>query len=292
MKIKLFVPYFNEQMIARINILSSSKWVDEIHLTESNFTFQGTPKKFNFDLNSYKSDKFISKINYHAIDFSSYFLFNRKIIPHFWVKNRPNWHPKVFYNASWFNEGIQRNMSCNKTYINDEDVIILSDIDEIIDPKKIDQILLEVKKHKIVTIKLHFSIFYFNLFSSFWSGPSDYSYRVFILTGKEFKRRNFDYDTLRKQGERNQLINEVYCLPEICGFHHSWIGNLEFIKSKLSAYAHVEHNNLNDDSYLDDCLKNGKSLFSNHEVHVNNSIELLDAINDEKDNYQEFFYNK
>ena len=47
MKIKLFVPYFNEQMVARINILSSMKWVDEFHLTEANYTHQGKFKDYN-----------------------------------------------------------------------------------------------------------------------------------------------------------------------------------------------------------------------------------------------------
>lgn len=48
MKIKVFVPFFNEHMLARINILSSLNWVDEFHLTEANFTFQG--KKRNLFL--------------------------------------------------------------------------------------------------------------------------------------------------------------------------------------------------------------------------------------------------
>jgi hypothetical protein len=290
MKIKLFVPYFNEQMLARINILSAIKWVDEIHLTESNFTFQGKPKEYNFDLNSYANEQLLSKINYHSIDFANHFLFKRKIFPHFLVKNKPKWHLKVFFNTSWFNEGIQRNFSCNKSLINDEDIIILSDVDEIIDPRQMELILSEVKKHKIVTIRLHFSLFYFNLFSSSWGGPSDYSYRVFIMTGDEFKKLNYDYDTLRKKGERNQLGNSIYCIPEICGFHHSWIGNKDFIKSKLAAYAHVEHNKLNDGSYISDCLKNGVSIFENHKVHVDNSIDFLEEIKNNKETYQDYFF--
>lgn len=288
MKIKLFVPYFNEQMVAGINILSSVKWVDEFHLTEVNYTHQGKLKDYNFDYDMYS--KHVDKLNYHAIDVRNDFLFNRKYIPHFGGQNRPEWHPKIFFNTSWFNEGVQRNQSCNQSLIEDDDIIILSDIDEIIDPRKADMIIAAVEKHKIVTVRLNFSLLYFNLFSKNWSGPSDYSYRIFIMKGSEFRKRNFDYDTLRKLGERSQLLNEVYCLPEICGFHHSWIGNKESIKAKLLAYSHVEHRVLNDDQYIENCLRNGKSLFDNHELCIDNSIELLEEIEINRAQYKEFFF--
>jgi hypothetical protein len=288
MKIKLFVPYFNEQMLAKLNIISSLKWVDEFHLTESNYTFQGVKKDFNFNFDDYSS--FMDKIKYHPVDFKNTFLFNRTFFPHIGGKNRPLWHPKVFYNTSWYNEGVQRNKSCDKILIDDDDIIVLSDVDEIIDPKKFKLIIAAVEKHKIVTVKLHFSLLYFNLFSTNWSGPSDYSYRVFIMKGSEFRKRNYDYDTIRKLGERGKLSNEVFCLPEICGFHHSWIGNKNFIKEKLMAYAHVEHRDLNDDLYIENCLRDGKSLFDNHEVHVDNSIDLLEEIETNRTQYKDFFF--
>lgn len=288
MKIKLFVPYFNEQMLARINILSSVKWVDEFHLTEANFTHQGKFKDYNFDYNSY--GVLTDKLYYHAVDFEKDFLFNRKYIPHVGGKYKPAWHPNIFFNTSWYNEGVQRNRSCDQSLIEDDDIIILSDIDEVIDPRKSDMIIDAVEKHKIITIRLNFSLLYFNLFSKSWSGPSDYSYRIFVMKGSEFKKRNFDYDSLRKSGERNQLMDEVYCLPEICGFHHSWIGNKDSIKSKLQAYSHIEHRVFNDDQYIENCLRNGKSLFDNHELYIDNSIELLEEIEINRAQYEEFFF--
>jgi hypothetical protein len=288
MKIKLFVPYFNEQMVARINILSAMKWVDEIHLTEANYTFQGKYKDYSFDYDVFSGT--VDKVNYHAIDVKNYFLFNRRYIPYLGGQHRPEWHPKIFFNTSWYNEGVQRNRSCDRSLIEDDDIIILSDIDEIIDPRKADMIIAAVEKHKIVTVRLNFSLLYFNLFSRSWSGPSDYSYRIFIMKGSEFRKRNFDYDTLRKLGERSQLLNEVYCLPEICGFHHSWIGNKELIKVKLNAYAHVEHRTIDNDEHIDACLRNGKSLFDNHELIVDNSIELLEEIELNRSRYKSFFF--
>jgi hypothetical protein len=290
MKIKVFVPFFNEHMLARINILSSLNWVDEFHLTEANFTFQGKKKEFVFDQSSLSEASSI--LNYHPINFENDFLISRKYFPHLFGKFRPSWHPKIFFNTSWYNEAVQRNRSCDQIFIDDDDIIILSDIDEIIDPRKIDIIIDAVNKYKIITIKMYFSLLYFNLFSTSWSGPEDYSYRMFIMKGSEFRKRNFDYDTLRKLGERSQLINEIYCIPEICGFHHSWIGNLEAIKSKLVSYAHVEHLNLNDDAYIQNCLKEGRSLFRNHELIVNDSIPLLDEIEQNRNQYKQFFFEK
>jgi hypothetical protein len=60
--------------------------------------------------------------------------------------------------------------------------------------------------------------------------------------------------------------------------------------SKLAAYAHVEHNKLNDDSYISDCLKNGVSIFENHKVHLDDSIDLLEEIVNNKEIYQDYFF--
>ena len=73
---------------------------------------------------------------------------------------------------SWHNEAVQRNCACNyKNLVGDEDIVILSDVDEIIDSRFSDQIVNEVKKRGIITVRLHFTLFYLNLFSKNWGGP-------------------------------------------------------------------------------------------------------------------------
>jgi hypothetical protein len=282
MKIYQFVPFYNENLVAKINLLESSKWIDQFHVTETNFTFQGKEKSYNFNQFEF------SNLVYHKLDVSNDFLFDRKIIPHFFPKNNPKWHANIFFKTSWYNEGIQRNLSCMKDLVSDEDIVILSDVDEIIDSRFAQRIIDEVKKRDVVTIKLHFSLFYLNLYSTNWGGPENYSYRVFIVKGKVLKKWNFDYDTIRKSGERNLFSNQIYCISEVCGFHHSWLGDKTAISNKLISYAHTEHNLLNDIDYIQKCITNKISIFPGHELAADDSIMLLDSIKDNKEMFNDY----
>jgi len=275
-------PFFKENLISEVHIQESSKWVNEIHITECNMTHQFKKKPFYFEHES------MDKVFYHKLNVDKIFLPPRKYIPHVKIKNKPDWHNKIFRNASWYNEGMQR-----KYFVpdfQDDDILVLSDIDEIIDSRFSQQILKEVKERGIVTVKLHFTSFYLNLFSKKWGGPKDYSYRTFVITGKKFREDwNCDYDTLRKAGEKFQLMDTVYCIPEIAGFHHSWLGDENYISEKIAAYTHNEHAVYNNIDYIKECLAKGISIFPDQELEVNNDIKLLSYIEDHKEKYKKYF---
>jgi len=281
MKVIECCPFFKENLIAEIHIQESAKWVDEIHITECNMTHQYKKKEFFFEHETK------DKVVYNKLNVDKIFAEPRKLIPHFRYKNKPDWHAHVFRNVSWYNEGMQR-----KHFVpdfNDDDILILSDIDEIIDSRFAKQILKEVNDRGIVTVKLHFTSFYFNLFSQNWGGPADYSYRTFIIKGKTFREDwNSDYDSLRKAGEKSQLLDTVYCIPEIAGFHHSWLGDEKFISEKIAAYTHTEHAEFNSMEYIKECLSQGKSIFPDQDVKVNNNIPLLSIIDENRDKYKQY----
>jgi molecular chaperone DnaK len=86
-----------------------------------------------------------------------------------------------------------------------------SDIDEIIDSRFSEELIRYVNKYGITTIKLHYTLYYFNLFSKNWVGPPDYSYRVFLMSGEYFKRNSVNSNLLRKAGERGDLVETVKC---------------------------------------------------------------------------------
>ena len=285
MKIIECSPFFNENLIADVHIHESSKWVDEIHITESNRTLQFALKSYDF------SNQNNDRVYHHRLDVNQIFLKPRKYIPYFKYSHKPAWHPKLFRNTSWYNEGMQR-----KNFypdFEDDDILIFSDIDEIINFHYADKIIDEVQKRGIITVKLYFTVFYFNLFSMNWGGPPDYSYRVFAAKGKVFRKIwNCDYDTLRKMGERSRLLDTVYCLPEIAGFHHSWIGDEQYISQKLKAYTHTEHRIYDDRNYISQCLKEGKSIFPGHNLEVRNDIKLLNTIEENKPLYAKYFFRR
>ena len=282
MKIIECCPFFKENIVAEIHAKESAKWVDEMHITECNMTHQYKQKPFYFEHEN------MDKVVYHKLDVDNIFLKARKFVPHIKLKNKPDWHPKVFRNVSWYNEGMQR-----KNFVpafNDDDILIFSDIDEIIDSRFANQIVDEVNKRGIVTVKLHFTSFYFNLFSKEWGGPKDYSYRIFIVKGKVFREQwKSDYDTLRKAGENLKLMDKVYCIPDIAGFHHSWLGDENYISEKIAAYTHTEHAVYNNKEYIKECLNAGKSIFPEQKLEIDNSIPLLDVVEASKQLYSQYF---
>jgi len=267
-------PFFNENLLAKIKIEEGTNWIDEIHIAESDKTFRYGSKPFTFA----HLDEPI--VRYHRIEGASAFIKPK------WGLSRKPWFIK-YKSSPWQNEAIQRNFACNQLEYSDSDIIILSDIDEIIDSRYADRIVHEAKKHGIVTVKLHFSFFFFNLFSRNWPGAPDYSYRVFIMTGKHFRNMVVTSDQLRKAGEAGKLINEVYCPEEFQGFHHSWLGNEEVIAQKLRAYAHdaEDHDKglfngstVNMD-YLRECIAQKRSIFGpEHELYVDNDKNFLRSV--------------
>ncbi len=282
MRIILCCPFFNENLIARIHVQEASQWVDEFHILETNKTFQYQSKPFVFDVQH-------PKVHYHAIDVTGRFKARRKWFPHLDLKRRYN--PKGFYfNAAWYNEQLQRNLACAIAGIKDDDIVILSDIDEIIDSRQADRIISEVKRRDMLTVRLHFTMFYFNLFSTNWSGPRDYSYRVFMLTGKKLRQDwGFDSDRLRKQGEHGELCDRVYCLPDYAGFHYSWLGDADFVSQKLAAYSHVEHAYMNNKEFIERAISSRSSIFPGHELSVNNAIQHLPAVDAMRNEISAYF---
>tara|TARA_B100001057_G_scaffold15567_1_gene14775 strand:- start:18931 stop:19746 length:816 start_codon:yes stop_codon:yes gene_type:complete len=112
MKIYDCFSYLDEDLLLdlRLNILN--EYVDHFVIVEGNKTWQNNEKKLNFDINNFK--KFKDKIIYLS------------------VTNLPSG------DNPYIRENFQRNaISRALTNANDEDLIIISDLDEIPNPKKI-----------------------------------------------------------------------------------------------------------------------------------------------------------
>jgi hypothetical protein len=183
---------------------------------------------------------------------------------------------------------------------NDDDIVVLSDIDEIIDPRYWEEIEFAARKHGIVTLGLHLTFYFFNLYSSDWPGPPDYTYRVYVMTGKYFNQMRTTSDQLRKLGEAGRLQASVHRLPGKMGFHHSWLGDDQFVVSKLNSYSHSTADHISE-IYREDgsvnleaikrILKRRVSLFgSGHQLMVDDKIPLLQTVQALRtEGYSEFF---
>jgi hypothetical protein len=277
MKILEFSPFNNENLVANIKAIENSKWINELHITESNKTFSYHDKEYCLDSRT----RNLVNVKYHMLDGNVSF-----IKPGYGLsRNFPFFN---FKHRRWVNEAIQRNsMVPDNIKIQDSDIIIVSDIDEIINPRFSDEILMHAKQRGIVTIKMYNTVHYVNLLSS-CGGPKDWSYRVFIMTGAVYKNMNISVDQLRKKGERGQICNEVYCLPFFAGYHHSWLGDMDFLINKFNSYSHhpsefnskilMSDSNEFDVDYIKNCIANKKSIFNDGEILEILNSDLLDSV--------------
>ena len=104
--------YFNEEHIAEIRFNILDEFVDTFVIVESTVNHQGKPKKLHFDINKYK--KFKEKINYIIVD------------------DTPENIKKSHEGGESLVEQHQRNsISKGLLSADDNDLIILSDVDEI-----------------------------------------------------------------------------------------------------------------------------------------------------------------
>jgi hypothetical protein len=275
MTIHEFSSFYNESILAQLKIEENKKWVDKFHITESNRDFRFRKKDFNFNIDN-------DSVKHYKLNGTLFFQ-----RPHFRISRSKFLLRKVELDP-WKNDKIQRNFAISKFKPNDDDIIIVSDIDEVLDSRMSNELISYVHQNGIITVGLHYTLYFFNLFSENWYGPPNYSYRVFLMTGEYFKKMQMDSDTLRKMGERGDLINKIRCFPEIAGFHHSWLGDEKFLLQKLKAYPHAqsEHdssiydkNNEPDSLKLKELLLLGKSIYgAEHKLKIRNDISPLEFV--------------
>ena len=116
--------YFDEDMLLDLRLHMLNKYIKKFIIVESTFLHNGKPKKLNFDLN--KFDKFKDKIEYIIVDSLPSDIENINLKDSKNIRNS-----KILINALK-RENYQRNMiSKGFKEVNDNDLIIISDVDEI-----------------------------------------------------------------------------------------------------------------------------------------------------------------
>jgi beta-1,4-mannosyl-glycoprotein beta-1,4-N-acetylglucosaminyltransferase len=237
--------FYNELDLLYYRLSILNEYVDYFILVESTHTFTGKPKKLYYEENKDRFDKFNHKIIYIK------------------VTDFPYKYPNINYNANnqWNNEYHQRcqiALGINKlmSNLNNEDIIITSDVDEIPNPDILQKIKKNILNFDINNLnKLEMDMYYYNLKfrvgnGSNWHGIKLLNYKTYIKMGLTFQQM--------------RLWEHTHDVPIVKngGWHLSYFGDKKFIKNKIRAFSHQEYNNdiyLNDD-YLENALKNGINL--------------------------------
>ncbi len=208
--------YFNEETVLdlRFNILNEN--VDFFVITESTVDHQGNSKSLNFDLKNFKK-------------------FQNKII-HIIVDDIQNEIKKPHEGQNSLVERNQRNsIMKGLKKCGDNDLIIISDVDEIPDLTKLDKI--NKKKYSVfVQKKFDYKLNLLNTTEGDWYGSKACLKKNLIspqwLRDLKFKK----YPFWRVDKTRNlQIIKDG-------GWHFSYLQNPENILKKIKSFSHGERN--------------------------------------------------
>ena len=208
--------YFNEDHIAdlRFNILN--EFVNKFVIVESTVNHQGKQKKLHFDINKYK--KFKDKINYIIVDDTPEDI--RK--PHEGGESLVEQHQR---------NSIMRGLK----EAHDNDLIILSDVDEIPDLNKLNE--YDKNKYAVFSQKMFmYKLNFLNLKENNWHGSK-------ICLKKNFKSPQW-LRNLKFKKYPFWRINKPqnFQIIENGGWHFAYLLNSKEISKKIKSFAHGEDN--------------------------------------------------
>ena len=207
--------YFNEDHIVdlRMNILNEH--VDYFVISESTKTHQGKNKKLNFNNKNFR--KFENKIIYIVADYD---------------KEEEKF--KHTGGESLIEQHQRNNLANGLIRANDNDLVILSDSDEIPDLKKLNKIKSSTKYAAFSQMMFMYKINLQNLEESNWIGSKICLKKNFPKpqTLRDLKFKNYQFWRIDKYNQ--QIING--------GWHFSFLQTPQDISNKIKSYSHGEFN--------------------------------------------------
>ena len=244
--------YFDEDLVLEIRLNTLNNIVDKFVIAEATRDHAGRKKNLNFNIE--KFSKFKDKIEYLIID----------DLPINVKSNKKNWH------ENHLRDQFQRN-SLAKGYkdCSDEDLIMISDIDEIPDPKKIKEFDIKNKYACFLQKNFQSKINLLNITDNFWAGTK-------ICQKKYLKSPQWLRNIKTKKRPFWKFYKDKE--PQLIyagGWHFSFLKSPESIKRKISSYAHNEFNT-KDFTNIDEIRRKidlGKDLFNREIIYKKISVD-------------------
>ena len=253
--------FFRELDLLEIRLKYLYDKVDKFIILEARQTFTGKLKPYNFENNKQRFEKYLDKIIYFKIEdkHENYdsvisYLKSKNTQSHTKILNMLENHdhyPKD--GLHWVLDTYHReslHIAYDK-YLNDEDIVFLSDLDEIPNIAIFEDIkLLDGDKPKVC--QQHEFMYFLNYYSnSDWLGTIFSQYK----TIKDISLNNLRIDSKKT---RNIIDKEEYCNG---GYHFTTIGSIEDIKVKIKSWTHQEFNTQGILNRLKYNIKTGQDIF-------------------------------
>lgn len=228
------VTYFDEETLLemRLNILND--YVTKFIITEGGYDHRGKKRSLNFDINMYP--KFKDKIIYQPVyDFPD-------------LEN------------PWSMLEYQRNYSMKEIANFDDDTyVIVSDVDEIPNPKKINEFINSKSKFGVFEqLLFYYKLNMLSTSSQNWFGSK-------ICLKKNLKSLNWlrEYKIKQYPWWRIDKPKNIKILKD-GGWHFSFLYDVDGIVKKISSYQHTEFdtNKIKDKTKIIEKIESGKDIFN------------------------------
>ena len=210
--------YFDEDIVLDIRLNTLKDKVDKFIIVEATKNHAGQNKKLNFKIENFT--KFKSKIHYLVID----------DLPLDVKSPKKGWH------ENHTRDQFQRN-SIARGYeeYSDDDLIMISDIDEIPNPKKIKEFKVKNKYACFLQKNFQSKINLLNTTESDWPGTK-------ICQKKYLKSPQWLRNIKAKKMPFWKIFSSKIQLINSGGWHFSFLKDPESIKNKIISYSHQEYN--------------------------------------------------
>tara|TARA_B100002052_G_C15814265_1_gene567434 strand:+ start:123 stop:983 length:861 start_codon:yes stop_codon:yes gene_type:complete len=226
--------YFDEEVVLDLRLNALDKFVDYFVIVESIFTHKGEKRDLNF--NDKKFEKFRDKIIYLVYDKQPNDLSN--------IKDQKNDHGGYIINALLRENG-QRNFIFEglKSAL-DDDLILISDVDEI---PNLENINLKEYKEKIIQFRQDMFHYKFNLkLPNFtWTGTKGCKKKDLINPQwlRNIKDKKYSFFRIDTIFSKTKYISVKFINNG--GWHFSNIKSAEEIRYKLKSYLHHREFDIN-----------------------------------------------
>lgn len=252
--------FFNELDILKIRLNVLSPVVDRFVISEATETFSGLKKPLYYEENKEMFAEFADKIIHVVVDDTP----------------EGGTHERDTFQKNAVTRGLA---GCS-----DEDIIIFSDLDEIPNPDKIREILLDFREDKIYHFAQRLFYCYLNMEEVSGNLLSYAGEFEGVRHKKWIGTKMLSYKLLREQnlllGElRFPERKEIGIRVEDGGWHFGYMGGhgqkdiRKRVQEKVVSAAHQEYNSRHVLSNVTDQIKDGKDIFGRNARFVRREID-------------------
>jgi beta-1,4-mannosyl-glycoprotein beta-1,4-N-acetylglucosaminyltransferase len=243
--------YFNEDMLLELRLETLWDYVDYFVISEASYSHAGQARETQFDIKRF--NKYASKIRYIRLD------------------QRPDGS-----NDFWKNENFIRNNVAKGLFdAKPDDLILISDLDEIPNPEKI-------KEYQPRYLRGDFDQRYYSYFlNNYWLGDVDeegaikpnsnkwlgskittYHHFVDFFRANATSVRSYKSSGVWRSIKRAWFRKFNVQLIKKGGWHFTWVFTMENLVKKIENTAHQEYNKkeYKDPVYIEKMIRSGKDF--------------------------------